>query len=239
MQTSETTLKIDNAILQLQANVEPVSKNAKVAVELKTGGGYSSAFATYAVLYAAVGAQLIEQRISFTQFGGFVQGAGERLFTRLAHEGEWIIGDFPIKESRPGAQGFGGGISFARRWSLLCALGLVLVDDSDEKQGYQDQRAPSKAKQRAPIGIADAIQAIREARSGNDLQAAVSRARAAYPTEAAVEKALSGWMVAKLDAVPTVDFLIVLKDLQATVHARGLEVREALNRAGERLEGGK
>lgn len=239
MDTSATTAKIDAAILALQSAVEPVRKNKSVEVELKTGGGYKSGFATYATLYDAVREQLREQRISVTQLGGFVPGAGERLFIRLAHDGEWIMGDFPIKESRPGSQGFGGGISFARRWSILCALGLVIEDDLDERAGYKDQREPSKAKQRAPQGIAAALAAIRGATADADFIAAAQAARASFATEPAVEQTISGWLVNACGIVKSLDDLTTLRDLQGVVRGRGAELSEALRKAGARLEGGK
>jgi hypothetical protein len=173
-----------------------------------------------------------------TQLGGFVPGAGERLFIRLAHEGQWISGDFPIKESRPGAQGFGGGISFARRWSLLCALNLVLEDDADERTGYKDQKEPSKAKQRAPQGIAAALMAIRSATDDAAFLAASRAARGTFPTEAEVERTISGWMVNACGLLKSLDDLTTLRDLQRSVQARGVELAEALRKAGVRFEGG-
>lgn len=238
MDTSPTTGKIDAAILALQAAVEPIRKNSGVSVTMKSGDSYSSKFATYAMLHAAVREQLVAQRISVTQLGGNVNG-GERLFIRLAHDGEWIVGDFPIKESRPGSQGFGGGISFARRWSLLCALNLVLEDDSDERKGYAAEKEPSRAKQRAPQGLAAALEAIRQATEDAAFIAAAQAARAAYATEPAVEKTIAGWFINACSYLKSLDDLIALRDVQNKVRGRGVELSEAFRQAGVRLEGGK
>lgn len=239
MRTSPTTAKIDAAMARVQARLEPVRKNKGVKVDGEKAK-WESRFATFATLHAACKDALAAENIAVYQGGMHVQGAGERLVTRLALEGEWIESDFPIKPSRDGSQGFGGGISFAKRWGLLGMVGLVTEDDHEEAQGYRDERPARPKKPAAPASIAGMLEAIREASAIDELTRAVFAARSAHPTGepgVAVEKQISSWFVSALGVASNLDELTELRDACNRIKPRGNEVRSAIADAERRLMG--
>lgn len=239
MRTSPTTAQIDAQMAKVQARLEPVRKDKGVKVDGEKAK-WESRYATFAVLYDACREALREYGITVYQGGAYVQGAGERLVTRLSYQGEWIESDFPIKASRDGAQGFGGGISFAKRWGLCGMVGLVPVDDVEEQQGYQDNRPVKPRQQKAPPGAAALIDSIRGSVSREEFERAAQMARGAFPTGEAsvtIERTIATWLVAAIDAAPNVDELTLIRDVCNKVKPRGNEVREALRKADERLIG--
>lgn len=238
MRHSAQTDIIDAAMARVQSALKIVKKNKTVDV---TGerASWSSKFATFDVLYDACRAELSDAGITIYQGGEHGQG-GERLVTRLAKGGQWIESSFPIKASRDGAQGFGGGISFAKRWGLMGMVGLVSADDPDEKAGYQDERrAPKRAA--APQGLPQMLEAIRAAETDGELLQRAATARAANPTgegAAAVEGAIVSWLCAELAKIRgpgDLDAFTALRDLSVRVRPRGSQVRTELVEAERRI----
>jgi len=236
---SERTDLIDAAMSRVQAELKIVDKNKAVNVD-SDKAKWSSRFATFDVLYKACHDALAAHDVTVYQGGAFVPGAGERLVTRLAHGGQWIESDFPIKPSRDGAQGFGGGVSFAKRWGLMGMVGLATADDLDEKQGYQDERRQPK-RAAAPAGLPTALDAIRGAETHAELAQRVATARAAHPIgegAVAVEKELEVWLCDALAASRNLDDLTMLRDLCTRIRPRGTSVRAAIATAEKRIMGG-
>lgn len=240
MRTSEQTDQIDAVLALVQAEVATVTKNKTVDVKTRDGGdGWKSGYATLEALDAAARPALTKHGVALVQGGGFVQGLGPTLETRLAFKGQWIESFFPVKTSRDGAQGFGGGITFARRWGLCCAVGLVPAD-AEEGQGYKDAARENKAPRRAaaPGGLSAALDAIRDADTLGNYEKAARAARAAHPSgegAAAVEKAIATRLVTSIDNAASIDALTLLRDLHGRIQPRGTEVREAFGRAEHRL----
>lgn len=238
MKTSDTVAAIHEAIAKVQATIEPITKNKAVKVEGEKAK-WESNYATLATLDAAVRPALNEHGIAVIQSTDFLAGAGFVLVTRLALGAEWIESTYPIKPSRDGSQGFGGGISFARRWGLCGVLNLV-PDDVEEGQGYKDAAREGKAprRQAAPGGLGAALEAIRGA-TLDTIVASTRKARAEHPAgeaSAAVEKTIESWFVATCDACTTLDGHTTIRDLANTIKPRGTDVRNAIQRTGARLE---
>lgn len=238
MKSSPTTGKIDAAMAAVQLALVPVAKNKGVEVD-GAKAKWESRFTTFEALWAACKDPLAVNGVSVTQGGEFVPGAGERLVTRLSCEGEWIESSFPIKTSRDGAQGFGGGISFAKRWGLAAMVGIVSTDDADERTGYQNERTPAKVRQKAPPALGAALAAIRSANSSESLTAAAGAARADFAREPEVERTIAAWFVDELSRVSHPDALILIRDLGKAIKPRGGDVLSALQAAETRLVGGK
>jgi hypothetical protein len=238
MRTSEKVSAITAAIAQVQHAIEPITKNKTVKVD-GDKAKWESAYATLGELSKAAAPHMKAAGIAKIQGVAFVPTLGAVLVTRLALGDEWIEADYPIKESRPGAQGFGGGISFAKRWAICGMLDLV-PDDVEEGMGYKDARAAARPPRRAaaPGGIGDALEAITSAASCETLVAAARKARATHPTgeaSAAVEKRIEAWFVATCDMLASVDALQEVRDAANTVKPRGSEVRLAIQRAAVRV----
>lgn len=245
MRTSDQTDKIDAAIQRVQSRIGLAERNKGVEVEGKTTK-FATKYVTIDALWEACRALLAEERIAIWQGGGFEpNGGGERLYTRLALDGQWILSSFPVK-AREGAQNFGGGIAFARRWGLAGAVGIFPKDDPDEKHGYEVSRAEGKVARRAPApaGIADATAAIREAADVTSFEAHVARARGAFPTgesAKAVEDAVSAWLLAAFETVTAPEHeqaLVALRVACNRVKPKSPEVRAAIASAEKRVKGG-
>jgi len=241
MKSSDSTDKIDAAMARVQARLAPVDRNKGVTIDAKEGKtGWKSRYATLEALWLAAHDALSAENVVIYQGGEFVQGSGERLVTRLAHEGQWIESSFPVKASRDGAQGFGGGVSFAKRWGLAGMVGLVAADDPEEQRGYRDEtRTPKPA--RVAAGIGAALDAIRSASNDVELRDRAARARKDHPTgeaAATIEKCLGTWFVTEIGAAQHPDALDALRDLLREIKPRtGSEVREAIAAAERRLLG--
>lgn len=238
MRHSAQTDLIDAAMSRVQSALEIVKKNKDVKVDSEKAK-WSSRFATFDVLYEACREKLAAEGVAVYQGGTFAQGGGERLVTRLALNGQWIESDFPIKPSRDGSQGFGGGISFAKRWGLMGMVGLATADDPDEKQGYQDERAkPRRAA--SPQGLPALLDAIRVAETHHEFAQRVAVARGLHPTgegAAAVEKQAESWLCDAIASTPTLDDLTLLRDLCTRVRPRGTSVRTEIAKAEARIMG--
>lgn len=237
MKTSESTDRIDAAMARVQASLKPVTKNKGVKVDGEKAK-WESRFATLEALYEAAREALTAEGIAIYQGGDWIPGGGsERMATRLALAGQWIESSFPIKETRPGAQGFGGGVSFARRWGLCGMVGLVPAD-AEEQQGYRDERPARAQRPKSTPGLADRIARIADATSLDELARLVIEARSTHPLPeeaTAVERATSAWFVQELTRVRNIDALTLLRDALNKVRPRGDAVREALRAAEGRL----
>lgn len=242
MKTSEQTDKIDEVIALVQAEIEQVTKDKIVDVKTREGGdAWKSGYATLAALDAAARPALKKHGVAVYQGGGFVQGLGPTLETRLAYQGQWIESFYPVKTSRDGAQGFGGGISFGRRWGLCGMLGLV-PHDAEEGEGFKAARLENKAPRRgaAPGGLAPLLEAIRSSETLSSFEQAARAARGAHPSgdaSAAVEKAITTRFVVSVDNADTPDKLALCRTANERIQPRGTEVRDALGRADRRMRG--
>jgi hypothetical protein len=236
MDRSPTTGKIDAAIRLIQQAIDPITKDKIVKVD-GDRATWQSGFITFNGLHAVIKPHLREHEITLYQYPTFGAG-GERFATRLTLGDEYVEADYPVLSSKPGPMGYGAGRSFAKRWGLMDLLGIV-AEDAGEKRGYDDERAPSRAKQRAPQGIAAALAAIRSATADADFIAAAQAARASFATEPAVEQTITGWIVNACAGLKSLDELTTLRDVQNVVRARGVELSEAMRKAGVRWEGGK
>ena len=239
MRHSAQTDLIDAAMGRVQATLKVVQKNKTVNVDGEKAK-WSSRFATFDVLYDACHDALAAERVTVYQGGQFMPGAGERLVTRLAFGGQWVESDFPIKPSRDGSQGFGGGISFAKRWGLMGMVGIATADDPDEKAGYQDERKPPR-RAAAPAGLPQMLDAIRAADTEAELLQRAAVARGANPTgegAAAVEAAIVAWLcaeIAKVRGPGDLDAFTALRDLATRARPRGTQVRTELVEAERRI----
>lgn len=243
MRTSESTAKIVAALARVQATIQVIDKNKGVDVPGKDGKpGWKSRYTTLDKLYEVARPALAAERIAIIQGGGFSKDGSERLFTRLALDDEWIESDFPVKAGRDGAQGYGGGMTFARRWGVVCMVGLVAVGDDEERAGYQDNRPTKPQRTKQAPGLADRLAAITSAPNWEELITHAIEARSAHPTgedAVAVEKTITSWFLHAFGTVVTLDYLTLLRDACNKIKPRGAEVREAIRKAEGRIVDGK
>jgi hypothetical protein len=79
------------------------------------------------------------------------EGDGVVLVTVLAHKsGQWIAGRYPVIVAKKDPQGFGSGLTYARRYAYSAILGIASEDD-DDGEGATERKtntAPTKPQPR-------------------------------------------------------------------------------------------
>ncbi len=238
MKTTEHTDKIDAALLEVQRGLKLLEKDKGVEVE-RSGTRTSSRYATGAAVYKACHELLVTAGITLWQGGGRDEKGSERLYTVLAKGGQQRVSDFPIL-AREGAQNFGGGLAFAKRWGLQAAVGIFTTDDKDESAGYQQAQREARPAKRAaaPANIGAQLTELRAADTTERFAALALEARASHPVgepAAAVERTIGQWFVDALGVVADLPGLTDLRSTATKVKPRGAEVREAIRDACARL----
>lgn len=135
------------------------TKNAKVKGKTRSGAEYSYEY-SYAPLdeiIATIKLPMKTAGLAYRQF--LAQRSGQHVMrTIIAHRsGQWMGTDYPIfwDESR-GMQGFASGVTYARRYGLMLALGIAAEDDDDANVAdgnvaqVQDRRKPAQEARTAP-----------------------------------------------------------------------------------------
>lgn len=134
--TSPACDQVFGALVLAQAAMEnpKKTKNAKVKGRTRSGSEYeySYAYAPLEEIVNTIRAPLAAAKLVHRQFLA-QRGDTWMMRTVIAHEsGQWYGADYPIfwDETR-GMQGFASGVTYARRYGLMMALGLVGEDDDD------------------------------------------------------------------------------------------------------------
>lgn len=92
---------------------------------------FKSRYADLTSIWEACRDALGNHQIAVIQAPNF-DHEGAWLETHLIHSsGEFIIGRFPLKPTKPDMQGFGSAISYAKRYSLAAMVGVVSEEDDD------------------------------------------------------------------------------------------------------------
>lgn len=155
MNRSEQITNLASALAVAQAKFSPVVKGKRA--EISAGRGYS--YADLATVCEAVIPTLSEAGIAIIQ--GSAPDKLDVLETLLVHgkSGEWIATYAPIFEGRNGgAQGYGSGVTYARRYALLAAVGVAPEDDDDGAKASGANAKPRTVAQAASDGLKDAWQ---------------------------------------------------------------------------------
>lgn len=122
MKTSTKIEQITAAIFAVQGELKPMPKSK----EVKAG--------RYSFKYAPLDA-IVEYIVPLMQKQGllFMQAVNaDVLTTRLFHtSGEWIESETHLNREHANMQGFGGEVTYKRRYAISALLGLVSDDDND------------------------------------------------------------------------------------------------------------
>ncbi len=155
---SSTTSRLALALARAQSKIIAPEKNKTVKVETRDGRSYSFDYADYGAIVAAIKGPLSENEICYTHvveaFGG-----GVRLVTKLIHSsGEELSSIYPLPMPGQDPKGFGGAVTYGKRYSLSAITGCVADDDVDEDpqntQAFGDKKpkpAPKPTLPAAPI----------------------------------------------------------------------------------------
>jgi hypothetical protein len=123
------------AWIKMQATLEAVPKDRR-------NPHLKSTYSSLSAVIEAAGA-LFANGFGYTQcdVGGFLE-------TKIVHEsGQWRASYVEIRctDNRNAAQGYGAGLTYARRYGLVAALGLASADDDGHSAGAQ------RARRSAPL----------------------------------------------------------------------------------------
>jgi hypothetical protein len=141
------------ALAAVQAALPRIGKDKVARVETKTGASYEYAYTSLAEITAAVFPLLEENGLVWTTLPTLVE-TRFLLRYRLFHvpsETE-LTGDYPLP-MQGSHQDVGGGLTYARRYSLTAVLGIVPDDDDDatrasSRAGTTRRRTSSSSRSR-------------------------------------------------------------------------------------------
>ena len=141
-QTSPTTAKLDMALAKAQAEIEAAAKD-------KVNPHFRSRYADLTAIWDACRFALGRHQLSLTQWPVHSEDGKLHLITRVAHAGEWLLCEMSIPVSKQDPQGFGSAITYAKRFALSAALGVVADEDDDGNKASE----PTKARPAAPSTV--------------------------------------------------------------------------------------
>jgi hypothetical protein len=122
--SSETTAKLDAAIAKAQGEFEAAAKD-------KINPAFRSKYADLTAVWAAIRPALSKHGIAVTQWPIHSDDGRLHLLTRLAHDGEWMRCEFSIPVAKVDSHGYGSAVTYAKRFALAAAVGVVADDDDD------------------------------------------------------------------------------------------------------------
>ena len=122
MNRSDQINELAAAMAKAQAKIEGAAKD-------KTNPAFRSKYADLGAVWDAVRAPLSENGLAVVQFPRKTE-SGVEVETILMHSsGQWMSDTLAFPISKADAHGHGGGITYARRFSLQSICGVAPVDD--------------------------------------------------------------------------------------------------------------
>lgn len=161
MNQSESIANLAKALCAVQRDLKPVSKDSRV-----NAGQMKYTYADFPAVMEGCRDLLTANGIAVMQTFGPAEEKSVTLITCLMHEsGEWRDSWLTLPVPQGTAQAFGSAITYARRYGLMAAVGIVTDDDDDgahasvvppRQNGYDDRTrdAPNSydARPSAPNG---------------------------------------------------------------------------------------
>lgn len=197
MKTSESINEIAAAMAKAQGRMRPALKDA-------TNPAYRSKYADLTSVWEACREPLTTQSITVWQD---VESAAEgvAVTTRLVHaSGQWVeFGPLVVPLAKKDAHGVGSATSYAKRYALSAAVGIVADDDDDGNAASQAVPAMTRVPTRVapPAGYENwLIDLTAVADEGNDaLKAMWTASKPEYRSYLATNDA-SKWATIKAHA---------------------------------------
>lgn len=127
MNKSDSIKTLAEALAKAQGSIKPASKDA-------TNPHFKNKYASLGAVWEAIREPLSKNGLSVAQFCETTE-YGVGLTTIITHaSGEWMSSTFALPPQSATAQGYGGAISYMRRYALAALLGVVADDDDDGEQ---------------------------------------------------------------------------------------------------------
>lgn len=152
IKTSAQINELFDALAKAKAKFPVIEKNRTAEVVMKTGGKYSYSYADLADVNNAVTKPLSEEGLCVLQPMTVIEG-DHFVVTVIAHKsGQWIQSAYRLDiDPDMTEQAKGSAITYARRYSLCAAMGIVAEDDDDGK-GASDYKQNKKEALPRPQG---------------------------------------------------------------------------------------
>jgi hypothetical protein len=128
---------LDDALVKAQSQIKHASKEG-------INPHFKSKYADLGSVFDACREALTKAGIAVTQWPAASDDGKLHLITRLSHKGEWMQCKMGIPMDKQNAHGVGSAITYARRYALSAALGIVADEDDD------GNAAVAKPKVQAP-----------------------------------------------------------------------------------------
>lgn len=145
MNQTETIGALAKSLAKAQGEIENASKDSENTF-FKNAAGKNTKYASLAEALTAIRPVFSRHGLSLIQVPCLTE-KGFVLMTRIMHEsGEWIEGDYPIEPTKKDPQGFGGAITYARRYSAMAFAGIAPEDDdANDASGKTGTKEAAKA----------------------------------------------------------------------------------------------
>lgn len=168
MKTSDTITKIADALVKAQAAMKPAIKDSR-------NPHFNSRYADLASVWDAIREPLTTNGLSVIQMVGSNELEKTTLTTRVTHvSGEWIESTWQIPVGKQDPQGLGSAISYARRYALASAIGVVQEDDDgNAAMPKQTQQAEYQPKH---FSLADACEKLESVTTLEELETEYKKA---------------------------------------------------------------
>lgn len=141
------------AMAKAQAQMKPAVKN-------KTNPFFNSRFADLDSVMDAIRGPLTANGLSVNQESVLLEGTNEWVLrTEIGHvSGQFRASHYPIKTGKADAQGFGGGMTYARRYALSAMVGVTTDEDDDGNSAAENPEPPkSRSSNPQPTGAPSPI----------------------------------------------------------------------------------
>lgn len=149
MRTSESVAKIFPALIDAQAEFADLKKDT-------TNPFFKSQYVELSQVLSSIRPVMHKQGLAVLQFPGHIADSKLAITTRVIHtSGEWIEDEAHVPLQKNDPQGFGSTLTYAKRYSLIAALGLVADEDDDGNKGTapvkETPKEPMKASVSQPV----------------------------------------------------------------------------------------
>ena len=180
MKTSETITKIADALVKAQSAMKPALKESR-------NPHFNSRYADLASVWDAIREPLTSNGLSVIQMVGSNELEKTTLTTRVTHvSGEWIESTWQIPVGKQDPQGLGSAISYARRYALASAIGVV--QDDDDGNAAMPRQTQQLEYQPKHFSLADACEKLESVTTLEELETEYKKAyREATMSKASTE----------------------------------------------------
>jgi hypothetical protein len=150
IETSPDIIKLTAALVKAQGEMGAVAKDGANPA-FKRQNGNATSYATLEAVIEAAKPALQANDLAFIQAPGSVIDGALEVTTMIVHgaSGQWMRFTLHVPLQQKTAQGVGSAITYARRYSLMSALGLPAEDD-DGNEASKPPQKPVQPKQEKP-----------------------------------------------------------------------------------------